>query len=132
MIGGLFGIAAGYVLHIAGVCPLIKKTWTPGFTLFSGGCCLLILAGLYGVIDVARIRRWCFPLVVLGMNSIELYVLLHFLPHWNIETFTIHFGSEFTSVFCKEFQQLFENVLSMLCLLGFCFWLYRRKIFIRI
>lgn len=132
LVGGGIGITSGYGLDVLGVCPLIKKTWTPGFTLFSGGCCLLILAILYGVIDLVGLRKWSFPLVVLGMNSIALYVLLHFLPHWIIETFNIHFGAEFTSLFGKAFQQLFENVLSMLCLWGFCFWLYHRKIFIRI
>jgi predicted acyltransferase len=129
---GVIGIAIGYGFDAFGVCPLVKKTWTSGFTLFSGGCCFLILASLYGVIDVAKLRTWSFPLVVLGMNSIALYVLLHFLPHWIVDTSKIHFGHGFSSFFGPEFQQLFENVSSLVVLWLFCFWMYRKKLFVRI
>ena len=37
-----------------GVCPVVKRIWTPSWVLFSGGWCFLILAAFYAVVDVAR------------------------------------------------------------------------------
>ena len=48
---------------------------TSSFTLFAGGCTVLLLLAFYTVIDVLRLRRWTFPLVVVGMNSIAIYVM---------------------------------------------------------
>src|SRR5215813_13792313 len=32
---GVIGIAAGLLLHFAGICPIVKRIWTPSWTLFS-------------------------------------------------------------------------------------------------
>src|SRR5262249_55887015 len=44
---GLAGLGAGLVLDLTGVCPLVKRLWTPSWALFSTGWCCLILAALY-------------------------------------------------------------------------------------
>ncbi|MGH9651409.1 MAG: acyltransferase family protein, partial [Terriglobales bacterium] len=67
--GGL-GIASGWLLGALGLCPVVKRIWTPSWTLFSGGWCLLLAAAFYAVIDAKGYKRWAFPLVVIGMNSI--------------------------------------------------------------
>lgn len=54
--------------------PLVKHLWTGSFVLFSGGICLLMLAGLYFVIDVLEYRKWATFLVVVGSNAIAAYV----------------------------------------------------------
>src|SRR5207248_5442006 len=74
-VAGVLALAAGYGLGLAGVCPVVKRIWTPSWVLFSGGWCLLILAGFYAVTDVGGWRRWAFPLVVVGMNSIAAYCI---------------------------------------------------------
>src|SRR4029079_6668292 len=51
-LAGLAGIASGWLLGAAGPCPVVKRIWTPSFTLWSGGVCLVILAAAYYVIDV--------------------------------------------------------------------------------
>ena len=35
----------------------------------------MLLAAIFLVIDVWRLRRWAFPFVVIGMNSIAAYIL---------------------------------------------------------
>jgi predicted acyltransferase len=42
LIAGLIGIAAGLLLHFTGICPVVKRIWTPAWTLFSGGACFLL------------------------------------------------------------------------------------------
>ena len=40
LIAGVIGIAAGLLLHFTGICPVVKRIWTPSWTLFSGGALL--------------------------------------------------------------------------------------------
>jgi len=58
-------------LDAAGLCPSVKRIWTPSWTALSAvGWCFLLLAAFYAVVDVAGWRRPAFWLVVIGMNSI--------------------------------------------------------------
>ena len=63
LIAGLVCLVAAVVASFT-VCPIVKKIWTPAWTLFSGAWVLWTLAGLYYVIDVRGWKRWTFPLVV--------------------------------------------------------------------
>src|SRR5262249_39759949 len=72
---GLAGIVLGASIAAAGLCPIVKRIWTPSWAIFSAGVVALALAAFYAIIDVQDRRRWSFPLVVAGMNSIALYVL---------------------------------------------------------
>ena len=73
----MIGIAAGLLLHVTGICPVVKRIWTPAWTLYSGGLCFLFLAGFCWLTEVKGYRRWAFPLVVIGMNSIAAYLIAH-------------------------------------------------------
>ena len=53
---GAAGLAIGLALDRAGICPNVKRIWTPSWVLFSGGWCFLILAAFYVVIDWAGLR----------------------------------------------------------------------------
>ena len=54
--------------------PIIKNRWTSTFALWAGGWSYLLLALFYQVIDVWQWRRWAFPFVVIGCNSIFVYL----------------------------------------------------------
>ncbi len=56
------------------VFPINKNIWSSSFVLFSGGWSLLLLALFYWVIDVLLIQKWTFFFVVIGMNSIVIYM----------------------------------------------------------
>ncbi|MDF1815681.1 MAG: DUF5009 domain-containing protein [Verrucomicrobiales bacterium] len=132
VIYGAAGVAAGVILHFAGICPLVKKTWTPGFTLYSGGWCLLILAALYYMIDIKGWSRWTFPFVVVGMNSIAMYIMLWLSSGRINETLQKHLGSGYAGFFGSGLEPLLQNIATGLVLWLVCFWMYRRKIFLRI
>jgi predicted acyltransferase len=55
-------------------CPIIKNRWTSSFALYAGGMSYLLLALFYLVVDVWRFRRWAFPFIVIGSNSIFVYM----------------------------------------------------------
>ncbi|MGC1299150.1 MAG: DUF5009 domain-containing protein, partial [Alloacidobacterium sp.] len=92
LIAGFILMAVGLVLHVFGICPIVKRIWTPSWTLFSGGVCFLFLAAFSWVIDVKGYRRWAFPLVVVGMNSIAAYLIAHLWEDFIVDSLHIHLG----------------------------------------
>lgn len=135
---GLALLAAGIALDYFDICPVVKKIWTPAWTLYSGGWCFLLLAGFYLIIDVAGWRAWAFPLIVIGMNSIFIYCIVHLFDKFIISSFKTHLGQ---NVFIKLSDWLFGNPIYVPMLEGaaalivfwlILYWMYRRKIFVKI
>lgn len=77
---GIVGIAIGWVWGLA--FPINKNLWTSSFVWFMGGWAALLLAVCYWLIDVRGWKRWCWPLVVLGLNAITLFVASGLLAKW--------------------------------------------------
>jgi heparan-alpha-glucosaminide N-acetyltransferase len=50
-------MASGLALHFTGICPIVKRIWTPSWTLFSGGVCLLFLVAIAWLVDLRGHRR---------------------------------------------------------------------------
>lgn len=69
---GVGCLAAGWFWSYS--FPIIKVRWTSTYVLWAGGWSFLLLALFYLMIDVWQIRRWAFPLVVIGANSIFVYL----------------------------------------------------------
>ncbi|MGC8759393.1 MAG: acyltransferase family protein [Bryobacteraceae bacterium] len=126
------GVASGLALHWLGICPVVKRIWTPAWTLFSGGACFAILAALTWLIDVKKSRWWTLPFVVVGMNSIAAYMIAHLFEDFFRSTFRIHLGPNFFRVFGDGLQPLLEGAAILLCYWLILFWMYRRKLFLKI
>ena len=77
MIAGVTCLAVGWLLSATGLCPIVKRIWTPSWVLFSGGWCFLFLAAFRAVVDLRGWRAWARPLEVIGMNSIAAYLIVH-------------------------------------------------------
>jgi heparan-alpha-glucosaminide N-acetyltransferase len=132
LIAGVAGMALGLLLHGSGVCPVVKRIWTPSWTIFSGGICFLMLAAFEGIIDAKGYRKWAFPLVVIGVNSIAAYMIAHLLPDFLISTFRIHLGHGAFAFAGLELQPLFEGAAVLLVCWLMLLWMYRKKLFLRI
>jgi predicted acyltransferase len=132
LLAGLFGLGTGLVLDMTGICPLVKRIWTPSWALFSTGWCCLILAGLYSVCDVLGYRKWAFPLVVVGVNSIAIYCMDMLLKNWTASTWQKHLGRDFFYSWGAENEPSMRAIFVGLSFWLVCLWMYRQKIFIRI
>jgi len=132
LIGGFGGLILGWFLGVIGICPIVKRIWTPSWTLYSTGWCCLILATLYWVVDIKQKQKWTFPFVVVGMNSIAIYVMGMLLRPWVASRLEIHLGEGVFLLGGASYQPLFQATLVGLCLWTLCWWMYRQKIFIRI
>ncbi len=132
VIAGIALVLSGLLLQWGGICPIVKRIWTSSYTLYSGGLVILMLAGYYALIDLKGWRRWAFPLIVVGMNSIAIYVM-----SWTMEDFfrtalQIHFGGVISSLVSHILLPIAYGVGVMLIFWMILFWMYRRRIFLRI
>lgn len=129
---GLIGLASGWALGSAGICPVVKKIWTPSWVLFSGGWCFLILAGFYGVMDMWNRRAWAFFMVVVGMNSIAAYLISHLFVSFIKSALPRHLGSSWFTFAGKPYEPLLLGVGVLTVEWLILWWMHRKKIFIRI
>ncbi len=132
LVAGAIGVAAGLLLHVTGICPVVKRIWTPSWTLFSGGMCFLLLAAFSFVIDVKRYRRWAFPLVVVGTNSIAAYLIAHLFEEFIVSSFRIHLGDGPFQVLGAGLYPLLLGAATLLTYWLLLLWMYRRKVFLKI
>ena len=112
------------------VFPINKTLWSSSFVLYAGGWSMLALAIFFQLIDVWGYRKWSFPFVVIGMNSITIYMA---------QTVFFDFGSTRDKLFkgtIHLFSQTAQPVISavayVLCCWLFLYFLYRRKIFLKV
>jgi predicted acyltransferase len=132
LVAGAMGISSGLLLHFLGICPVVKRIWTPGWVLFSGGICFFFLALFCLIVDMKGYRRPAFPLVVIGMNSIFAYLIAHLWERFIIDSFRIHLGPTAFQFLGAGVEPLVRGTAVLLVFWGILYWTYRRKIFLRI
>ncbi len=109
--------------------PMVKRLWTASFTFFSAGWVVLMLLAFYWLIEVRGWKRWAFPFIVLGTNSIFIYSFSQVLHGWL---------SHGIGVFTRDFKFLGpagaipQNLLTLAAMWYMCYWLFRRRIFFKI
>jgi predicted acyltransferase len=111
---------------------VVKRIWTPSWALFSGGWCFLLMAGFYLVIDVWGRKRWSFPLVVIGMNSIAAYCIAPLWGNFIGNSLKTHLGANVFKLFGRPYEPLVYGALIVIVMWLLLYWMYRRKLFLRI
>jgi predicted acyltransferase len=126
-------LAAGLAVHYLGICPIVKRIWTPAWVLYSGGWCFLLLGAFYLVIDVIGLRAWSFPLRVIGMNSIAAYFLAHYpFRDFFESSLHTHLATDFFRYWGDPYKAFVLGVCVLVVQWLILFWMYRRGIFLRI
>lgn len=153
----LLGIMAGNVLRqddrlapprqkitqllTAGVCllaigqiwglffPINKNLWTSSFVCWVGGLSLLLLTLFYWVIDVRKSQRWTLFFVVIGTNSILIYLAQHVVSfEYSAD---VLFGGIISSL--PEYARAVSTVVAYIAVQWAVFYvLYRNKIFLKV
>lgn len=126
------------------VFPINKYLWTSSYVVFTSGAALQFLGVCYWLIDIKGYKKWAYPGLVYGMNSIAVFALSGLVARL---TFIIKVGStENDSISLKTwiFQNIFASwteptIASLLfAVTNILFWfammaiLYHRRIFIKI
>jgi predicted acyltransferase len=132
VIGGVALTFAGLLLQWLGICPIVKRIWTSSYTLYSGGLVVLMLAGFYALIEWKGWKRWSFPLLVIGANSIAVYVMSWTMERFVSSALVRHLGAAPFAVFGAPFEPVLRGIGVLLVFWLILFWMYRRRIFLRI
>jgi predicted acyltransferase len=121
------------------ICPSVKRIWTPSWAIYSTGWTFAMLAAFYWIIDIRGYKSWAFPLVMVGMNSIAVYIMAQLLKGWAADVTRrflgqgifngTYFGITF---FSADFEPIARSVGFLVFLLLVSWWMYRQKIFVRI
>jgi len=131
-VAGVALAVAGLAFDWAHVCPIIKRIWTSSYTLYSGGLVILMLAGFYALIEWRGWKAWSFPLLVIGANSIAVYVMSWTIEHFVVSALVRHLGAGLFSVFGPPFEPVLRGLGVLIVFWLILFWMYRKKIFLRI
>jgi predicted acyltransferase len=131
-IAGVAGVLVGWLLALLGICPIVKRIWTPAWTIYSAGWVSLLLAGFVAVIDWRGWRKWAFPLVVAGLNPITLYCLWQLTGGFIRENFKRHFSPDIFELLGSAYAPVLERLSILLILWLILFVMFRKRIFVRI
>lgn len=129
---GIVSLGIGLLLGTLGLCPIVKRIWTPSWVLYSGGWCLLWLAGFYLIMDVWKRRSRAFPLVVVGMNSIAAYLIAHLFVEFISQTLPLQLGRHVFETFGHAYEPLLLGASVLLIEWLILWWMYRRQVFLRV
>ncbi|MBD2751857.1 acyltransferase family protein [Spirosoma validum] len=124
---GVACVVLGWVWNV--VFPVNKNLWTSSFVLVAGGWSLLMLSLFYWIIDMQNIRRWTFFFIVIGMNSILIYLAERIIDFEH----TAHFLFNGILHFFSEPVQAVGAIVAFLAVKwGFLYFLYKKNTFLRV
>ncbi len=132
VLAGVAAIALGWTIDAVGICPLVKRIWTPSWAIYSTGWVLLMLAGFMFVIDREGYQRWAFPLIVVGLNPLTMYCLFQLSSSWIRQQTQKHFGQAIFDSLGKDYVEFLQRGSVLLVIWLVVYWMYRKKIFVRL
>ena len=119
------GIALIWSLHF----PINKHLWTSSFIMLTGGMAFLSFALFYWVIDILEYRRWTFFFVVIGMNSLTIYMAYRLIDFGHTSRLLFE-GLYINSA--EKWHPVFENLGALGLVWLFLYFLYKQKIFVKV
>jgi len=109
--------------------PIIKKIWTSSFVLVACGLSSLLFALFFLIIDVIGWRLWAQPFVWIGMNPIAIYMMHNLV---DMEALAKRFVGGDLNAHFGPYGSLAIAIVQLLITLGMAWFLYRRRIFLRL
>ncbi len=123
---GAVSLAGGLLWSLS--FPVIKLMWTSSYVLISGGLSFMALALFYWIIDVLGYRKWAFGFIVIGMNSLAVYIATQVFDFR-------HVGNIFVGHLLPRlgpWAGFVEASAAFAIVWLLLYWMYRKKEFIRI
>ena len=141
----LFGIIFGIILLFFGwvrdhFIPINKPLWTISYVVYSSGWALISFSMIVLLVEILKWKKWAFPFIVFGMNSLFSFVLSGVIIKLFIYVLKGKDGNAYGWLYSNVFQSLFGNYWGsftfalFICTLVYAFaWiLYRNKIWIKL
>jgi predicted acyltransferase len=125
----LSAVCAVLAAVFAQFCPLNKALWSPSFVLACGTYSFFALAVFYLIVDVLGFRKLAFPLQVIGMNSITIYLAQRIL---GFNKATDFFFGGLASKFPEGWNMVVWQAGYVIVCWTFLYFLYRKRIFLKV
>ena len=140
----------GTILFAAGtawgaIFPLNKQLWTGSYVLYTSGIAMLFLGVVYWWVDIKGHHWGTRPFVVYGVNALVVFTLSGIIGRTLNAIHVTSASGDSVSVKIWMWQSMYQPffdssynaslahaVTHVLILLGFSWFLYSRKIFIRV
>lgn len=110
--------------------PINKRLWTSSFVLFVGGWSIAFFALFYLIVDVLQWKKWAFPFLLIGTNSIVIYMAVEGVVNFAY-TADFIFGGIINHI-AEPASALFKAISVVIVELVFLYFLYRNKLFLRV
>jgi len=135
---GITLLITGYIWSF--IFPINKAIWTSSFVLVTAGYATIVLALLYYIQDIKKIRIG-YTIKAVGANSILIYFLSIFIAksfylitikgegnihNWLFETFLVH------DLLSLKFSSFIYAILVACFYLTIAYLLHRKKIYIKV
>ncbi len=130
IIAGVIGVVAGYALDP--LTPIIKRICTSSFILVSGGWTFLALAFSFWLIDIMKQKKWSLFFAIVGMNPLFIYLFAHVGGGGFVENIIHPFAILLFSWTGDVAMGILTGLVVLFLLWYIVYWMYKRKIFIRI
>jgi predicted acyltransferase len=109
--------------------PINKYLWSSSFVCFVGGLSLFLFTLFYLVIDIWKFKKWTTFFVVIGMNSITIYMADKIIDfHYAARFF---FGG-LIDLFPSGWAEMLGAMSVFSIAWIFLYFLYKKKIFLKI
>lgn len=118
-------IAGIWSLHF----PINKHLWTSSFIMLTGGMAFLSIGLFYWIIDILQYRRWTFFFLVIGLNSLTIY-LAYRLIDFGYTSRLLFEGLYIQTP--EKWHPVFQSLGALALVWVFLYLLYRMKIFVKV
>ena len=108
--------------------PIIFRLWSSSYAMLVIGINSLLLGLFYWLIDVKGYQKWAFPFVVVGLNSITIYVASGLFDFGSVVKVFVHGFIDHLGSFRPLFWALCMLAIKWL----FVYFLYKKKIFLKV
>ncbi|MBI2808579.1 MAG: hypothetical protein HYX68_26625 [Planctomycetes bacterium] len=108
------------------VVPMIPRLMTFTFVLTAVGWTLLLFTYFYLVMDGLQLQSWGTPLSLMGRNSLLLFLTFTLAQGWAVRSASLILPASWT------LRPLFVTLIVIAMFWLLCFFLYRRRIFVKV
>ncbi len=130
VIAGIIGLAIGY--GFSHFTPIIKRISTSTFVFASGGWSILVLALCYWLIDIRKYQKGVLFFAVVGMNPLFIYLFAHVGGANLLSKIVLPFSNALFGWAGELGANIMLSIIVLLFLWFICFWMFKKKLFIRI